>query len=182
MTMPTAETADLLHALLSPERDTASAFANICDRPPQGQRKDIDIVVLDMPLPDTRRGKDLMGVFRSDIVHQVLCPLSQRMSAPTSVSGRRRALRRQKCAACCFWNTQHNPSKLPGTGQSPSPVDLCNGGSSMKRDKESPPQSITARDFFAYLPINTSPYRGRRERREREARAYPPPGIRWSAP
>ena len=31
-----------------------------------------DIVVLDMPLLDTRRGKDLMGTFLSDIVLQVL--------------------------------------------------------------------------------------------------------------
>lgn len=34
--------------------------------------KDIDIVVLDMPLLDTRQGKDLMGKFLSDIVLQVL--------------------------------------------------------------------------------------------------------------
>ncbi len=34
--------------------------------------KGIDIVVLDMPLLDTRRGKDLMGTFLSDIVLQVL--------------------------------------------------------------------------------------------------------------
>lgn len=32
----------------------------------------IDIVVMDMPLLDTRRGKDLMGTFLSDIVLQVL--------------------------------------------------------------------------------------------------------------
>ena len=32
----------------------------------------VDIVVLDMPLLDTRRGKDLMGTFLSDIVLQVL--------------------------------------------------------------------------------------------------------------
>ena len=31
-----------------------------------------DIVVIDMPLLDTRRGKDLRGTFRSDIVLQVL--------------------------------------------------------------------------------------------------------------
>lgn len=36
------------------------------------QTKGIDIVVLDMPLLDTRRGKDLMGTFLSDIVLQVL--------------------------------------------------------------------------------------------------------------
>ena len=34
--------------------------------------KGIDIVVLDMPLLDTRRGKDLIGTFLSDIVLQVL--------------------------------------------------------------------------------------------------------------
>ena len=36
------------------------------------KEKKIDIVVLDMPLLDTRRGKDLMGTFVSDIVLQVL--------------------------------------------------------------------------------------------------------------
>ena len=36
------------------------------------KEKAIDIVVLDMPLLDTRRGKDLMGTFLSDIVLQVL--------------------------------------------------------------------------------------------------------------
>lgn len=36
------------------------------------REKEIDIVVLDMPLLDTRRGKDLMGTFLSDIVLQVL--------------------------------------------------------------------------------------------------------------
>ena len=34
--------------------------------------KRVDLVVLDMPLLDTRRGKDLMGTFLSDIVLQVL--------------------------------------------------------------------------------------------------------------
>lgn len=36
------------------------------------KEKGIDIVVLDMPLLDTRCGKDLMGTFLSDIVLQVL--------------------------------------------------------------------------------------------------------------
>lgn len=36
------------------------------------KEKGIDIVVIDMPLLDTRRGKDLMGTFLSDIVLQVL--------------------------------------------------------------------------------------------------------------
>lgn len=36
------------------------------------KEKGVDIVVLDMPMLDTRRGKDLMGTFLSDIVLQVL--------------------------------------------------------------------------------------------------------------
>ncbi len=36
------------------------------------KEKQVDIVVIDMPLLDTRRGKDLMGTFLSDIVLQVL--------------------------------------------------------------------------------------------------------------
>jgi DNA invertase Pin-like site-specific DNA recombinase len=36
------------------------------------KEKGVDIVVLDIPLLDTRRGKDLMGTFLSDIVLQVL--------------------------------------------------------------------------------------------------------------
>ena len=36
------------------------------------REKKVDIVVLDMPLLDTRRGKDLMGTFLSDVVLQVL--------------------------------------------------------------------------------------------------------------
>ena len=36
------------------------------------KKKKVDIVVLDMPLLDTRRGKDLLGTFISDIVLQLL--------------------------------------------------------------------------------------------------------------
>lgn len=36
------------------------------------REKGVDILVLDMPLLDTRRGKDLMGTFLSDIVLQLL--------------------------------------------------------------------------------------------------------------
>ena len=36
------------------------------------KEKGVAVVVLDMPLLDTRRGKDLMGTFLSDIVLQVL--------------------------------------------------------------------------------------------------------------
>ncbi len=50
------------------------------------KEKGIDIVVLDMPLLDTRRGKDLMGTFLSDIVLQVLSFVQ----------------RRQRCVRCRF--------------------------------------------------------------------------------
>lgn len=36
------------------------------------KERQVDIVVLDMPLLDTRRGKDLIGTFLSDVVLQVL--------------------------------------------------------------------------------------------------------------
>ena len=36
------------------------------------KEKKVDIVVLEMPLLDTRRGKDLMGTFLSDVVLQIL--------------------------------------------------------------------------------------------------------------
>ena len=36
------------------------------------KEKGVEIVVIDMPLLDTRRGKDLMGTFISDIVLQIL--------------------------------------------------------------------------------------------------------------
>ena len=41
------------------------------------KEKGVDIAVLDMPLLDTRRGKDLMGTFLSDIVLQVLSFVSE---------------------------------------------------------------------------------------------------------
>lgn len=41
------------------------------------KEKGVDIVVLDMPLLDTRRGKDLMGTFLSDIVLQLLSFVAQ---------------------------------------------------------------------------------------------------------
>ena len=36
-----------------------------------------DVVVLDMPLLDTREGKDLMGTFIADLVLQILCFVAQ---------------------------------------------------------------------------------------------------------
>ena len=41
------------------------------------KEKKIDIVVIDMPLLDTRNGKDLMGTFIADLVLQILSFVSQ---------------------------------------------------------------------------------------------------------
>lgn len=41
------------------------------------KEKRVDIVVLDMPLLDTRRGKDLMGTFIADLVLQILSFVAQ---------------------------------------------------------------------------------------------------------
>lgn len=41
------------------------------------KEKGIDIAVLDMPLLDTRRGKDLMGTFIADLVLQILSFVAQ---------------------------------------------------------------------------------------------------------
>lgn len=41
------------------------------------ERKRIDICVIDMPLLDTRNGKDLMGTFIADLVLQILSFVAQ---------------------------------------------------------------------------------------------------------
>lgn len=56
------------------------------------KEKQVDIVVLDMPLLDTRKGRDLIGTLISDIVLQLLS-MSPRPSGNLSISGRRRVLR-----------------------------------------------------------------------------------------
>lgn len=58
--------------------------------------KGVDIAVLDMPLLDTRRGKDLMGTFLSDIVLQVLSFVAE--NERTNI--RQRELQRQRQGVC----------------------------------------------------------------------------------
>ena len=41
------------------------------------KERDVDIAVIDMPLLDTRNGKDLMGTFLADIVLQILSFVAQ---------------------------------------------------------------------------------------------------------
>lgn len=59
------------------------------------KEKGIDIVVLDMPLLDTRNGKDLLGMFFSDVVLQILS-LWLKMSVIIFANDRQRELLRQK--------------------------------------------------------------------------------------
>ena len=75
--------------------------------------KGVDIVVLDMPLLDTRRGKDLMGTFLSDIVLQVLSFVAE--NERTNIrpaSGRRHSS--GKGQGRPLWQTaQAAPGELP---------------------------------------------------------------------
>jgi len=64
------------------------------------KEKGIDIVVLDMPLLDTRRGKDLMGTFLSDIVLQVLSFVAENGQRHPALLCRRRR-RFTKRPSCC---------------------------------------------------------------------------------
>ena len=57
------------------------------------KEKGIDIVVLDMPLLDTRRGKDLMGTFLSDIVLQVLSFVAEKRQAEGIAAAKARGVR-----------------------------------------------------------------------------------------
>ena len=66
------------------------------------KEKQIDIVVIDMPLLDTRRGKDLMGTFLSDIVLQLLSFVAE--NERKNIRERQKegieARRPQDCAEC----------------------------------------------------------------------------------
>ena len=53
------------------------------------KERKVDISVLDMPLLDTRRGKDLMGTFLSDIVLQVLSFVAENERKSLSSQSRR---------------------------------------------------------------------------------------------
>lgn len=60
-----------------------------------GHEKGIDIVVLDVPLLDTRCGKDLIGTFLSTLFYRFY-PLLQKMNVPTSNSVKLRGLQQEK--------------------------------------------------------------------------------------
>ena len=59
------------------------------------KEKRIDIIVLDMPLLDTRRGKDLMGTFLSDMYCRCF-PLQRKMKGQIFAKGRQKEQQQQK--------------------------------------------------------------------------------------
>ena len=73
------------------------------------KEKGADIVVLDMPLLDTRRGKDLVGTFLSDIVLQVLSFVAE--NERTNIKQRQA----EGIAAAKAWGVRfgHPPRPLP---------------------------------------------------------------------
>lgn len=77
------------------------------------KEKGIDIVVLDMPLLDTRRGKDLMGTFLSDVVLQVLSFVAENERA--NIRQRQAAgIAAAKARGGAVWPSAHPPAgKLP---------------------------------------------------------------------
>ncbi len=73
------------------------------------KEKGVDIVVLDMPLLDTRWGKDLMGTFLSDIVLQisVFCGGKRAGQYPPATG---RGHRRSQGPGCASGPTGHSPA------------------------------------------------------------------------
>ena len=65
------------------------------------KEKGVDIVVLDMPLLDTRNGKDLMGTFIADLVLQILSFVAQ--------NERENIRRRQAEGIACLLYTSPSP-------------------------------------------------------------------------
>lgn len=55
----------------------------------------VDICVIDMPLLDTRKGKDLMGTFIADLVLQILCFVAQNERENIKDAKRRELLRQR---------------------------------------------------------------------------------------
>ena len=72
--------------------------------------KGVDIMVIDMPLLDTRRGKDLVGAFLADIVLQILSFVAQNERETI----RKRQKDGVKAAKARGVRFGRNPQKLPG--------------------------------------------------------------------
>ena len=68
------------------------------------KEKGVDIVVLDMPLLDTRKNKDLLGTFIADVVLQVLSFVAENgREYPQAAGGGHRCGENEGCA---LWQTK----------------------------------------------------------------------------
>ena len=93
------------------------------------KEKGVDIVVLDMPLLDTRRGKDLMGTFLSDIVLQVLSFVAE--SERTNIKKRQeQGIAAAKARGCEVWQ-----AALASAGELPQRVPALAGRKNHRRGK-----------------------------------------------
>ena len=69
----------------------------------------VDICVLDMPLLDTRNGKDLMGTFIVDLVLQILSFVAQNERESIRKNARPRGIAAAK-ARCPSWPSLFRPA------------------------------------------------------------------------
>ena len=65
------------------------------------KERGVDICVIDMPLLDTRHGRNLMGTFIADLVLQILSFVAQN-EGKASANGRQRALQQQRIRGVRF--------------------------------------------------------------------------------
>lgn len=76
------------------------------------KEKAVDICVIDMPLLDTRQGKDLLGTFIADLVLQILSFVAQ--NERENIKKRRRGHRRRKSQGREIWPSPRRPAgKFP---------------------------------------------------------------------
>ena len=119
------------------------------------KEKGVDIIVLDMPLLDTRRGKDLMGTFLSDIVLQVLSFVAE---------NERTNIRQRQAEGIAA-------AKLRGVRFGRPPVPLPGNFSAAHRDWRS--GKITLKEAAAMCRMPPGTYYGKAVRSENENKKTP---------
>lgn len=117
------------------------------------KEKGVDIVVLDMPLLDTRRGKDLLGAFLSDIVLQVLSFVAE---------NERDNIRRRQAEGIAA-------AKEKGIRFGRPPQPLPKNFSDVYRRWQSGELSESAAAKACAMPLSTFRYRAKRYRPDSDA-------------
>jgi DNA invertase Pin-like site-specific DNA recombinase len=75
------------------------------------KERNVDIAVIDMPLLDTRNGKDLVGAFLADIVLQILSFVAQNERENTS-KRQNEGIAAAKARGVCFGRPIKKPPKI----------------------------------------------------------------------